>query len=108
MSDGQTRRAVLEAIVGNPDSGVGDKIRAIELLERLALSISEAAAALGVSPDYFREHVQPELRIVRRGRRRLVLDHCGGCREVERIDTHRCLAHVDRAHGVAGSSPTRR
>ena len=39
---------------------------------RLALSVTEAAAALGVSPDYFREHVQPELRIVRRGRLRLV------------------------------------
>lgn len=39
---------------------------------RLALSSTEAAAALGVSPDYFRQHVAPELRIVRRGRHRLV------------------------------------
>jgi excisionase family DNA binding protein len=39
---------------------------------RLALSPDEAAATLGVSRDYFDEHVAPDLRIVRRGRRRIV------------------------------------
>jgi excisionase family DNA binding protein len=39
---------------------------------RLALSPSEAAEAIGVSRDFFDEHVRPELRIVRRGRRVLV------------------------------------
>jgi hypothetical protein len=39
---------------------------------RLALSLSEAAEALGVSPDFFAEHIAPELRIVRRGRRKMV------------------------------------
>ena len=39
---------------------------------RLALSPDEAAALLGVSRDYFDEHVIVELRIVRRGRRILV------------------------------------
>lgn len=39
---------------------------------RLALSIGEAAASLGVSADYFAEHVAPDLRMVRRGRKRLV------------------------------------
>jgi excisionase family DNA binding protein len=39
---------------------------------RLALSPDEAAAVLGVSRDYFDEHVIGELRIVRRGRRILV------------------------------------
>jgi excisionase family DNA binding protein len=39
---------------------------------RLALSPDEAAAVLGVSRDYFDEHVIHELRIVRRGRRILV------------------------------------
>jgi excisionase family DNA binding protein len=39
---------------------------------RLAVSPDEAAAALGVSRDYFDEHVISELRIVRRGRRILV------------------------------------
>ena len=39
---------------------------------RLALSKPEAAAAIGVGPDYFEEHVAPALRIVRVGRRKLV------------------------------------
>jgi excisionase family DNA binding protein len=36
------------------------------------LSPDEAAALLGVSRDYFDEHVIGELRIVRRGRRILI------------------------------------
>lgn len=39
---------------------------------RLALSKSEAAAALGVSVDFLEQHVMGELRVVRRGRRRLI------------------------------------
>lgn len=39
---------------------------------RLALSKAEAASALGVSVDYLEAHVLPELRVVRRGRRRLI------------------------------------
>ena len=39
---------------------------------RLALSPDEAAHALGVSRDFFDEHIKCELRIVRRGRRRLI------------------------------------
>jgi excisionase family DNA binding protein len=42
------------------------------LATRLALSPDEAAALLGVSRDYFDEHVISELRVVRRGRRILV------------------------------------
>ncbi len=41
-------------------------------IPRLALSKAEAAQALGVSVDFFEEHVMPELRVVRRGRRRLI------------------------------------
>ena len=41
-------------------------------IPRLALSPNEASAALGVSRDYFDEHIAHELRIVRRGRRKLV------------------------------------
>lgn len=37
-------------------------------VERLAYTPREAATALGVGITYFRETVQPELRIVRRGR----------------------------------------
>ena len=39
---------------------------------RLALSRAEAAWSLGVSVDYLDEHVLPEVRIVRRGRRKLI------------------------------------
>ena len=39
---------------------------------RLTLSPAEAAAALGVSRDFFDAHVKPELRVVRRGRLVLV------------------------------------
>jgi excisionase family DNA binding protein len=38
----------------------------------MALSPDEAAAALGVSRDYLDKHIAPELRWVRRGRRKLV------------------------------------
>ena len=55
---------------------------------RLTLSPDEAAASLGVSRDYFDEHVAPELRIVRVGRRRLV-----PLRELEEwIDRHAARA----------------
>lgn len=39
---------------------------------RLALSRAEAAWSLGVSIDYLDEHVIPEVRIVRRGRRKII------------------------------------
>jgi excisionase family DNA binding protein len=39
---------------------------------RLAFRVGEAAQALGVSPDYFAQHVAPELRWVRRGALKLV------------------------------------
>lgn len=39
---------------------------------RLALTPAEAAVAIGVSRDFFDEHVLPELRVVRVGRKVLV------------------------------------
>ena len=39
---------------------------------RLTLTPQEAAEALGVSRDFFDNHVKPELRVVRRGRLVLV------------------------------------
>ena len=39
---------------------------------RLALTPAEAATAIGVSRDFYDQHIAPELRIVRRGRRRLI------------------------------------
>lgn len=39
---------------------------------RVALTREEAAASLGVSVDSFERHVQPSVRMIRRGRLRLV------------------------------------
>jgi hypothetical protein len=39
---------------------------------RLAVTRAEAARSLGVSINSFERHVQPELRIVRRGKLRLI------------------------------------
>lgn len=39
---------------------------------RLALGVEEAAASIGVSRAFFDEHIAPELRWVRRGRRKIV------------------------------------
>lgn len=41
-------------------------------IPRIALTPPEAAAAIGVGPDFFDDNVAPELRLVRRGRKRLV------------------------------------
>ena len=40
--------------------------------QRLAITRAEAARALGVSINSFERHVQPEVRIVRRGKLRLI------------------------------------
>jgi excisionase family DNA binding protein len=48
-------------------------------IPRLALTATEAAEAIGVSPDFFAEHVAGELRVVRRGRKKLI-----AVRELER------------------------
>ena len=42
------------------------------LIPRLALTPSEAAAAIGVGEDFFSEHIRPELQLIRRGRKVLV------------------------------------
>jgi hypothetical protein len=47
--------------------------------QRLAMTRVEAARALGVSINSFERHVQPELKIVRRGKLRLI-----PVREIER------------------------
>jgi hypothetical protein len=39
---------------------------------RIALTPPEAAAAIGVGPDFFDQNVAPHLRLIRRGRKRLV------------------------------------
>jgi hypothetical protein len=48
-------------------------------IPRVALRPEEAAAALGVSRDFFDESIAPELRVIRRGRLKLY-----AVRELER------------------------
>jgi hypothetical protein len=42
-------------------------------LQRLAVKPDEAAEMLGISRDYFDEHIKPELRIVRRGSKTILI-----------------------------------
>jgi excisionase family DNA binding protein len=42
-------------------------------LRRLTISPGEAADMLGVSRDFFDEHIKPELRIVRRGSKTILI-----------------------------------
>jgi hypothetical protein len=63
---------------GSSPTEVGAKAKArakrleLERVPRLALSKEAAAAALDVSVDIFQEHVQPDIRVVRMGRRVVV------------------------------------
>ncbi len=41
-------------------------------IPRIALTPAEAAASIGVGPDFFDANIAPELRLIRRGRKRLV------------------------------------
>jgi len=49
-----------------------DDFERLAPVPRVALSREDAAAALGLSLDSFERHVQPDLRLIRRGRLRLV------------------------------------
>jgi hypothetical protein len=55
---------------GAPDGSVQNRSR--DAVPRVALTKPEAAAALGISVDSFERHVQPELRVIRKGRMRLI------------------------------------
>jgi hypothetical protein len=59
------------------DLGSGQKRespdRANRDLRRVTVMPNEAAAMLGVSRDFFDEHVKPELRVIRRGRKMILI-----------------------------------
>jgi len=71
-----SRGPALRSSLATPDPPSAGRRRkapaAIAPVPRIALNLDEAAAAIGVSRDFFDEHVAHELRIVRRGRKRLV------------------------------------
>ncbi len=41
-------------------------------IPRFALTIPESAASLGVGVDFFNESIRPELKVIRRGSKRLI------------------------------------
>ena len=41
-------------------------------IPRLALRVEQAAESLGVSTDYLREHILPNIKVVRNGRVKLI------------------------------------
>jgi len=83
----RTRSAADRAAVTKPSTG-GQRA-----LPRLSVSPGEAAEMLGVSRDYFDDHVLDELRFVRRGRRILIT-----VAELERwLDRSATSATVGRA-----------
>ncbi len=60
---------------GEPATKAGQRApvqRGKQAVPRLALTPDEAAESLGVSRDFFDEWVKHEIRLVRRGRRRLI------------------------------------
>lgn len=68
------RRNGGERAVDDGDRALSSSVRGrrARAVPRVTLTKSEAAAALGISIDSFERHVQPELRVIRRGRMRLV------------------------------------
>jgi hypothetical protein len=56
-------------------------------IPRIALTPAEAAAAIGVGPDFFHTNIAPQLHLIRRGRKRLV-----PVRELERWVTENAEA----------------
>jgi len=70
--EARTNGSLLDVLSASPTKTAGKPSRVSPEIPRLALSKAEAAQALGISVDFFEEHVMPELRIVRRGRRRLI------------------------------------
>jgi hypothetical protein len=54
-----------------PVSESNDRTRSA--LRRMTVVPNEAAAMLGVSRDFFDEHVRPELRIIRRGSKTILI-----------------------------------
>ncbi len=68
----------------DPDAGGPARDGRAPRTPALALSVMQACASLGVSWDTWREHIEPEVRIVRIGRRKLI-----PVRELERwLDEH--------------------
>lgn len=90
------------------------KLSLVAPVPRLALTVEEACAALGVGEDFFREQVMSELRIVRRGRRKIVAVAAleqwladNGERIMDDLATGNGSPSVSESARFAGASKTR-
>lgn len=106
QSNGSLRIDVDDALIERIASRVAARLTAPEPSPpaprppegKLAVSVAEAAEALGMSVDHFRRRVMPDLRIVRSGRLRLV-----PISELEdwlQRNAARALAGAPLAHGA--------
>jgi hypothetical protein len=58
---------------GRSAEGAASRVGVVSPVPRVAVRCpDEAAAALGVSPDFFDQHIRPDLKLIRRGRLVLV------------------------------------
>src|SRR5215211_5979272 len=57
---------------GHCSRGGGRREDARGPIPRAALTVPEAAASFAVGPDFFDQYIRPELRVIRRGSKRLV------------------------------------
>ena len=65
--------------------------RRLKSVPRIALTRAEASQALGISMDSFERYVQPEVRVIRRGRMRLI-----PLRDLERWADENAALTLDR------------
>jgi excisionase family DNA binding protein len=63
----------LQLLRADDSGGQRTKTAGKTRLPRLSISPREAAQMLGVSRDFFDEHVKPELRIIRRGSKTILI-----------------------------------
>lgn len=68
----QHAKTVLVTAAKSPCSCGGSVDSRIAPILRLALTPDEAATSLGVSRSFFYEHILPDLRVIRLGRKRLI------------------------------------
>lgn len=57
---------------GGRDNGQAAAVPRVAAIPRLALTPTEAAAALGMGLTSFKKYVQPNVRVVRRGKLRVI------------------------------------
>ena len=74
MAEERGARGAAETVdrVRGRGSGGTSAVREIGRVPRVALTRAEAASSLGISVDSFERYVQPEIRVIRRGRMRLI------------------------------------